>query len=114
MAATIADASRKSKWNKGLRKAVYVLMRFPMEKITDWKFEKMRKRLLKTTPTVNGQKLKEIKGDIFITGSDQVWGPVGTVDYDRAYFLDFVGHDCKKIALAASFGKSGIKESDKN
>ena len=45
---------------------------------------------------------------VFMTGSDQVWGPVSTGTYDSAYFLDFVPKGNKKIAFASSFGKSKI------
>ena len=36
--------------------------------------------------------------DIYMTGSDQVWGPVSTGVYDSAYFLSYVPDQLKKIA----------------
>lgn len=46
--------------------------------------------------------------DIFITGSDQVWGPGRKgVNPDSAYFLDFAD-DFQKYSYAASFGVSDI------
>ena len=48
--------------------------------------------------------------DIFMTGSDQVWGPVSTGKHDLVYFLSFVPNRCKKVAFAASFGKAKFDE----
>lgn len=45
--------------------------------------------------------------DVFITGSDQVWNPLNT-GFDKAYFLDFVTDNKRKISYAASFGISQI------
>ena len=56
--------------------------------------------------------------NIFCTGSDQVWGPIGTENYDKNYFLDFIDKDDIAISYAASFGKeqisSKLKENLKN
>ena len=50
------------------------------------------------------------KYDIFITGSDQVWGPGKKgVDPDSAYFLKFAD-DYQKFSYAASFGVSDISD----
>ena len=40
--------------------------------------------------------------DIYITGSDQVWGPIENGSYDSSYCLSFTKK--KKIAYGASFG----------
>ena len=48
--------------------------------------------------------------DIFITGSDQVWNWRAS-DFDKHYFLDFVGKSENKNSYAASFGLSDIEES---
>lgn len=47
----------------------------------------------------------------FITGSDQVWNPEW---YCPTLFLDFVPEGRKKIAYAASLGKSGLTEEQQN
>ncbi|MDD6214507.1 MAG: polysaccharide pyruvyl transferase family protein [Firmicutes bacterium] len=49
-------------------------------------------------------------GDIFITGSDQVWNYRGT-DFDKAYFLDFVKRKENRNSYAASFGLADIEDS---
>jgi len=43
--------------------------------------------------------------DIYITGSDQVWGGSLVNDQNRAFFLDFGKDETKRIAYAASFGR---------
>ena len=50
--------------------------------------------------------------DYYMTGSDQVFGPVLYGGYDWSYFLDFVPDSRKKIAYAASFGKMEIDNED--
>lgn len=58
------------------------------------------------------EELKENKpqADIYCTGSDQVWGAIGSEKYDEAYFLEFLGDNDKAISYAASFGKDVICE----
>ena len=43
---------------------------------------------------------------MYMTGSDQVWGPVENGTYDSAYCLSFTDETDKKIAYAASFGRT--------
>ena len=50
-------------------------------------------------------------GDIYMTGSDQVWNYGWNGMYDRVLFLDFKNINEKlKIAYAASFGKSKLDD----
>lgn len=49
------------------------------------------------------------KADVFITGSDQVWGGC-----DKANYLTFVPEKRRKIAYAASFGKKNISIEQKD
>jgi hypothetical protein len=49
------------------------------------------------------------QADIYITGSDQVWGYEAIQKKIlHAYFLDFGGKDVKRISYAASFGKKAL------
>lgn len=48
----------------------------------------------------------------FLVGSDQVWNYKIT-DFDKAYFLDFVNDNHKKISYASSFGITEIPEDKK-
>ena len=51
--------------------------------------------------------------DIAVTGSDQVFNPKRISDERRAFYLDFIGDDVKKISYAASFGLSKIPDERK-
>lgn len=46
--------------------------------------------------------------DIYCTGSDQVWNCGWNEKFDYPYYLDFAPDSNKKIAYAASFGKSQL------
>lgn len=46
--------------------------------------------------------------DIYVTGSDQVWGPVENGEYDDSYCLAFT--NAKKIAYAGSFGRADFND----
>lgn len=93
------------KGGSAIKKIVYTLIRYPIEKIAEIRFKKMRKKHLKTTRCCSSIKeLAELQADLFMTGSDQVWGPMVNGKYDPAYFLSFVKTG-KKVAYAASFGK---------
>ena len=107
----------KKSWNRNpLKKIIYIMGREPENLIMYHKFEKMRKKYLKMTNRfTNLTELTEFasKTDaVFMTGSDQVWGPVSTGTYDPAYFLQFVQDNKKKIAFASSFGKASFSEED--
>lgn len=89
-----------------LKKLAYIALRYPEDKRAELKFSYMRKRYLKLTERCRTQDdLKRLDADIFMTGSDQVWGPTLNGHYDEAYFLSFVNGK-KKIAYAASFGRT--------
>ena len=45
------------------------------------------------------------KADIYITGSDQVWGVSLENEQNRAFFLDFGKEDTVRVSYAASFGR---------
>lgn len=104
----------KPKWNrKPLIFAAYCAMRFPENIMANTKFGKMRQKYLKMTKRYySAQELKENKpfADVYMTGSDQVWGPVLCGDYEWAYYLDFCNESDKKIAFASSFGKMNVSQ----
>ena len=97
----------KEGWNGNpLKKLAYVALRYPEEKTAEMKFSRMRKKYLKLTGRCRThEELKRLDADVFMTGSDQVWGPTLNGHYDEAYFLSFV-KDKPKIAYAASFGRT--------
>lgn len=71
------------------------------------------KKMLKTSSVVYStpEALTKIaeKYDIFVTGSDQVWNPRYTKG-DPSFLLYFASDSKRKIAYAASFGVSEIKD----
>lgn len=109
--ATLAQVRLKKAYaNNILKKTLYVMVRFPMEFMARTRFDKMRIRYLRMTNRVSDiDGLTQIRSDVFITGSDQVWGPLYNGKYDPAYFLSFVQKG-KKIAYAASFGKTQFSD----
>ena len=63
---------------------------------------------MKLSETINSTKklrshYRKSNYDIVIIGSDQVWRPKYSPNINN-FFADFVDHDCKVIAYAASFG----------
>lgn len=105
--AVATGLENKANWSGGLlKKIVYIILRYPEEKNAERKFKKMRMKYLNLTgrcTTYND--LTGLDADIFMTGSDQVWGPTLNGRYDEAYFLSFVKNK-PKIAYAASFGRT--------
>lgn len=93
-----------------IKKLIYTLVRYPIEKIAELRFRKMRKKHLKTTTRCSSvEDLAGLQADYFMTGSDQVWGPMVNGKFDSSYFLSFVKIG-RKVAYAASFGKAYFDE----
>ena len=84
---------RKEEWNSNpIKKALYLLMRQPESIAAGKRFEKERKELLNLSERYTDSKtLKDNPpaADIYMTGSDQVWGPVANGTYDDSYCLSF-------------------------
>ncbi|WP_029323002.1 polysaccharide pyruvyl transferase family protein [Butyrivibrio sp. AE3004] len=102
---------KKNSWNKNLlSRFIYLLLRQPESVIAGSKFEKQRKKYLKLTRNYSS-KAELIadcpKTDVYMTGSDQVWGPVSDGTYDDVYCLSFAENK-KRIAYAASFGHTDM------
>lgn len=100
------------KWDKNiLTRTLYTLIQTWNYSHEYKAFEKYRKGFINETDTLYGSIEELIKNppeaDLYCTGSDQIWGKIGTSNYDSAYFLDFV-KDKKCISYAASFGKEKI------
>ncbi len=71
-------------------------------------FSQFRKQLKFTKKYKNINELKEDPptANAYVVGSDQVWNPILTNGFDEAYFLNFGNKKTKRIAYAASCGKS--------
>ena len=99
----------KKNWNKNIiKKIAYILSREPEYLVMHHKFFKMRKKYLNMTERFKNREDLEKKfcnsKDIFVTGSDQVWGPISDGNIDMTYFLNFLPDNTTKIAFASSFG----------
>lgn len=100
----------KKEWSSNpLKKLAYLAARLPESLYVQNKFEKERKKFLHLTKRYSS--LKELtkdkpEADVYVTGSDQVWGPVAGNVHDDAYCLSFASKDAKRISYAASFGRS--------
>lgn len=105
--ATIAQVNQKAGYSHNvIKKILYILIRYPMETITRLRFDSMRKRYLNLTQRFcQSEQLTSLAADTYMTGSDQVWGPLYNGKYDTAYFLSFVKYG-RKLAYASSFGKA--------
>lgn len=101
--------SKKSEWNNNpLKKIIYLLLRQPESIIAGKRFEKERSKYLHLTKRYNSlDELTKDKpiADVYMTGSDQVWGPVSDGTFDSSYCLSFTDENDKRISYAASFGR---------
>ncbi len=91
-----------------LKRMAYISLMYPETKIAEMKFDRMRRRFLNLTDVCHtAGDLSRLNADVFLTGSDQVWGPMMNGEPDDAYFLDFVSKG-KRGAYAASFGRTNF------
>lgn len=105
---------RKTEWNRNpIKKLVYLLLRQPESCLAGKKFEREQNKYLKLSKLyVSQSELMDDRpyADVYMTGSDQVWGPTEDGSYDSSYCLSFVPDSVKKIAYAASFGHTDMTE----
>lgn len=103
---------RKKEWNQTpIKRFIYLALRQPESYFSGKKFEREQKFYLNLSRLYESQKdLIEYTptADIYMTGSDQVWGPTEDGSYDSSYCLSFVPDSSKKIAYAASFGHTDM------
>lgn len=111
LSSVVTSLKGKPQYSRNPLKAMaYVACMYPETKIAEIKFDKMRRKYLNLTKIyTSSAELSSLKSDIFLTGSDQVWGPMINGRYDEAYFLEFV-HQGKKAAYAASFGRTNFTD----
>lgn len=98
--------SQKKEWkNNIIKKAVYLAIRQPESIFAGRKFQKEQRNYLNLSQrysSLNELKLVPPRADIYVTGSDQVWGKTENGTYDETYCLSFT--EGTKISYAASFG----------
>ena len=111
-----ANIQLKPKYNGNcIKRILYLFVRQPENVFAGKRFLKERNKYLKLTD--NYELFDQLKdnppdADVYLTGSDQVWGPMAAGAYDESYFLGFI-KDKKKIAYAASFGRASKEFSEK-
>ena len=111
LSGVLTQLNGKTGYDNPLKRLVYIAVRYPIEKFAQKKFERMRAKYLSMTQRcISHEDLKHLSADAFMTGSDQVWGPMMNGNYDSAYFLQFVETKSLKLAYAASFGKTKFTE----
>lgn len=98
----------KIKFNKNiLLRFVYLMFRQPECLIAGKRFERMRKKYLNLSEYYSQiTDENKPKADLYITGSDQSWGPTFCGEYDSTYFLSFTQDSDRRLAFAASFGRT--------
>lgn len=109
---------RNPRWNRNaLTRLVYKAVQSPKFHLMGRHFDRLRKGMFPVTARYDSEealRARRPKADIYMTGSDQVWGPIGGADFDGAYFLSFTEDSDRRVSYAASFGKatldSGITE----
>lgn len=103
---------RKPNWyNNLLKRYLYLILRQPESIVAGRKFEAERKKLLKLTRLYDSKESLENNppvADVYVTGSDQVWGPIENGEYDDSYCLSFT--NMKKTSYAASFGRIDMNQ----
>ena len=107
----LEEALLKSKpsWNgSAVRRLAYRLLRQPESVAGAVGFARERKKLLKLSRRYSSA--EELAADlpiadVYLTGSDQVWGPTASGAYDPSYLLSFIPDTSRKVSYAASFGK---------
>lgn len=72
------------------------------------RFFKKHLHLTQKIYTTEGIEDKIPPVDVYMTGSDQVWNSTHNQGIDKFFFLDFLPENAKRIAYAASFGKSEL------
>lgn len=104
--------ARKTEWNcNPIKRAIYLALRQPESVASGRRFEGERKKYLHLTRryTSLNQLVKDKPiADVYMTGSDQVWGPMEDGSYDSSYCLSFTNISDRKIAYAASFGRADM------
>lgn len=104
--------ARKPNWNHNpIKKGLYLALRQPESIAAGKKFEREQAKYLHLTKryTSPEQLIKDKPiADVYMTGSDQVWGPVENGTYDASYCLSFTDDIDKRIAYAASFGRTDM------
>ncbi len=106
--------ANKPEWNRNpFKRIVYLALRQPESIASGKRFETEQSRYLHLTKKyTTSEMLLQDKpiADVYMTGSDQVWGPIENKTYDSSYCLSFTDDSDKRIAYAASFGRTEMTD----
>lgn len=101
---------QKPNWNcNPIKRMIYLALRQPESVASGKMFATERKKYLKLTKKfASFQELQDSSpnADLYVTDSDQVWGPTEDGTHDPAYCLAFTKDTDKRISYAASFGRT--------
>jgi hypothetical protein len=105
---------KSTKWNKNIiTRLIYKMIQSPKFYVMGHHFEKMRKNTIQMTrkyTSLDDLRSDKPIADIYLTGSDQVWGPIGADAFDPAYFLSFADDSDVRVAYAGSFGRTKFSD----
>lgn len=75
----------------------------------------VRKNLHLTKKYITAEDLeKDVPdADVYVTGSDQVWNSKYNEGVDRAFFLDFLPQEAKRVAFVSSFGATELADEER-
>lgn len=102
-------------WNKNIiTRLIYNCLQKNNIENMNIKFQEFREKMLNLTKKkyygIEDLKKEKFDAEIYCTGSDQVWGKIGNMEFDPSYFLEFDNDGKKCISFSASFGKTNINE----
>ena len=114
-------SNRIKTWCNGfglIKKITYAVLLYPTFLRQDKVFNYFLKRYLNVQDKQYSTDAEfehfPITSDIYCTGSDQTWNSEWNQGIIKAMFLNFVPDNVRKIAYAASFGKSQLNEWEKD
>ncbi len=105
------------KWDKTfLTRIIYKAIQYINYKKEYETFSRFRKGFINESIEEYGN-IEELRdnppvADVYCSGSDQIWGPIGQSPYDEAYFLDFLDNKNAKrcISFSSSFGTEKLSK----
>lgn len=116
----VSPVTRIKKWCKGMnsvKKLIYGCILYPSFVRQNKVFTEFLNQYLNVIPTqyTTNEDFKNfpVTSDIYCTGSDQTWNSAWNDGILPPLFLSFVPDNVRKIAYAASFGKSKLDDWEK-
>lgn len=107
--------SRSERWNANIfNRFIYRLVQWPDHFFPGRQFERLRQKYFRMTARISSadsEAATQLDADYYCTGSDQVWGEIGSDSFDSMYFLNFPRKSSSRsVALAASFGSQNYSD----